>query len=307
MGGGIEVESEPGKGSTFSLLMEFQPGTKPEDKPASAASGAMTENPADKSFEAEEVVRRLRILVAEDEPINRLVISKMLIEKGYQVVSVENGMEAVEQFAGGSFDIVLMDIQMPLMNGIEATKRIRELEGNSSHIPIVAITAFALLGDREKFLSAGMDEYLTKPTKMSDLIATIERMTADGKASGGMPERVSINEKGEVVFVSCDHEPFEKRSISIKHAAEKHLCDMGCQLGKLNQAMEKLDLEKMGQIAHKIKGICSDMEADDMKYNAFNIELAARRGNLEDACINVRLLESLFNTFKEPMSNEAGN
>ena len=101
--------------------------------------------------------------MAEDEYINTLLISTLLKQGGYHVTVVRNGREAVEAWRGGVFDLILMDIQMPEMDGYEAVIRIREAEPADQHIPIIAMTAHAMTGDRQKCLDAGMDEYVSKP------------------------------------------------------------------------------------------------------------------------------------------------
>jgi PAS domain S-box-containing protein len=118
----------------------------------------------------------LRILLAEDNPVNQRVAGRLLEKGGHSVVTVSSGTEAVEAFTRDAFDLILMDIQMPLMNGYEATRSIRTREqGTGGHIPIVAVTAHAMKGDREICLEAGMDDYLTKPIRPQELTAVLER------------------------------------------------------------------------------------------------------------------------------------
>ncbi len=120
---------------------------------------------------------RLRVLVAEDHPINRMLATRMLQRAGHEVVSVENGAEAVTAIESGRFDLVLMDVQMPVMDGLDATRAVRRREAvTGHHIPIIALTAFALAGDRERCLEAGMDDYLSKPMRAESLLAAIKRL-----------------------------------------------------------------------------------------------------------------------------------
>jgi signal transduction histidine kinase/DNA-binding response OmpR family regulator len=122
----------------------------------------------------------LNILVAEDNPVNQKLIGRMLERAGHHVTIAVNGREAVKTFEGGHYDLVLMDGQMPEMDGLQATDAIRSLENlvRGGHVPIIALTAYALSGDRERFLAAGMDDYLTKPVQQRDLFDAIERATA---------------------------------------------------------------------------------------------------------------------------------
>ncbi|KAI7864672.1 hypothetical protein BDF14DRAFT_1744719 [Spinellus fusiger] len=122
----------------------------------------------------------LDILLAEDNIVNQKLAVRILEKFGHQVKIVSNGRLAFEAFKKRSYDLILMDVQMPIMGGFEATQRIREAErlsGNNSHIPIIALTAHAMIGDREKCLQAGMDEYVTKPLRFPDLIAAIKKFS----------------------------------------------------------------------------------------------------------------------------------
>ncbi len=128
-------------------------------------------------IESIDTLPNLRILVAEDNKVNQKVCSLMLNKIGQEVVIANNGVEAVTLFENRSFDLILMDIQMPVMDGISAAKEIRRREKNkSSRIPIIALTANAMKGDRERFMAAGMDEYLSKPIKIKDIIRTIQKV-----------------------------------------------------------------------------------------------------------------------------------
>ena len=118
-----------------------------------------------------------RILLVEDNAVNRLIATKLLEKRGHTVIAVENGQLAVDITAAQHFDLVLMDVQMPVMDGLTATIRIRERENaTGTHLPIVAVTAHALDGDRARCLAAGMDDYLPKPIRTADLFATIARL-----------------------------------------------------------------------------------------------------------------------------------
>ena len=125
------------------------------------------------------VKTRLRVLVAEDNPTNQKLVSAMLDQKGHQVTVVGNGRLAVERVAHEAFDLILMDVQMPEMSGLEATAAIRRREeGSGRHLPIVALTARAMAGDREQCLAAGMDAYVSKPVRAPELFSAIDALVA---------------------------------------------------------------------------------------------------------------------------------
>ncbi len=128
--------------------------------------------------QVEETQRSTTILFAEDDQVSRTMIEKVALRKGWKVTLAENGREAVEIFKQKSFDIVLMDVQMPLMNGYVATGLIRAFECSKGiRTPIVALTAFSVPGDREKCLEAGMDDYLSKPVSFDAFYTMVEKWT----------------------------------------------------------------------------------------------------------------------------------
>ncbi|MEM1202810.1 MAG: ATP-binding protein [Acidobacteriota bacterium] len=215
MGGQLEVYSEPGEGSTFTFHARFGPPMgraaiaeesadriprpvleipgplphQPEDPPLEtrqgppepeAAEGGRGENGEDRGPAG------LHILLAEDNPLSQLVISEQLEQLGHRVTAVGDGEEVLEAVDRTAFDLVLMDCQMPVLDGYGATRRLRQREVGKRHLPVVALTAHAMPGDREKCLAAGMDDYLAKPFSENDLDALLTRWrSADPPRAGG--------------------------------------------------------------------------------------------------------------------------
>jgi CheY-like chemotaxis protein len=158
MGGTIRATSSEGNGSTFSFTLPLKPEPCEEIQQ-----------------EADESPRPLRVLLAEDDPLVRDLVKLMLSRLEVEVAVAENGREAVECWREGGVDLILMDLQMPEMDGIEATRKIREFEkGRESRTCIFALTAHARREDREECLAAGMDGFMTKPLRMAELRSMIE-------------------------------------------------------------------------------------------------------------------------------------
>lgn len=158
MGGRLWLESEEGKGSTFFFVLKFTVSAS-----ALSVPSAETPSAADPADPADDV-GRLRILLAEDNLVNQKIAVRLLEKRGWEVVAVGNGQEAVAALGRARFDLILMDDHMPEMSGVEATAIIRTEEKQTGmHIPIIAMTANAMAGDREKYLSLGMDAYVSKP------------------------------------------------------------------------------------------------------------------------------------------------
>ena len=169
MGGDIWVESEEGRGSTFHFTAQLERAPVPDARNASGGKDMI---------EASDSERPLRILLAEDNVVNQRLSIRLLEKKGHTVAVAGNGNEAISLLASQRFDLILMDVQMPEMDGLEATAVIREKEGGTgSHIPIIALTAHAMTGDRERCLEAGMDAYVTKPVQPDSLLAAIHQAT----------------------------------------------------------------------------------------------------------------------------------
>jgi CheY-like chemotaxis protein len=161
MGGRIGVDSQPGRGSTFWFRLPTRRGDEPQwiDKPQADIT----------------IASRVRMLVAEDNPVNQKVMRALLSVYPFDIVFVGDGEEAVRAVAGSDFDLVLMDVCMPVMDGPSATRAIRALPSARSHVPIIALTANAMAGDRETYLSIGMNDYVSKPIDVRQLLAAVLR------------------------------------------------------------------------------------------------------------------------------------
>jgi PAS domain S-box-containing protein len=170
MGGFMWVESQPGQGSTFHFKVRF--GLQ---KLAASGKPTLDRQAAPRLSAGDQ--RCFKILLAEDNLVNQKVASRFLEKRGQTVILAASGKKALEAWQKEPFDLILMDVQMPEMDGFEATAIIRELEkSGAKHIPIIAMTAHAMVGDRERCLAAGMDDYVSKPINTHDLFAAIERL-----------------------------------------------------------------------------------------------------------------------------------
>jgi PAS domain S-box-containing protein len=179
MDGRISVDSEPGAGSKFCFTVWLRIPAKP----CASAPGPRARR--DAAAPAPLPVRALRVLLAEDTPANRKLVSLILERRGHTVVGVGSGQEAIDRILHDDFHLVLMDVQMPGLDGFEATALIRGLpDGNKARLPIVAMTAHALKGDRERCLQSGMDDYIAKPINAAELVALVERLGNADPAGG---------------------------------------------------------------------------------------------------------------------------
>jgi CheY-like chemotaxis protein len=172
MGGDIVFTSVPGQGSTFCASLECG-----LPRNGGQARGRARQSQAVSTAQAGD---GLRILLAEDEPVNRIFTVRALQKLGHKVDTAADGREALVLLAQAPYDLVLMDIQMPRLNGLEATRLIRsgQAPGIAPTIPVVALTAYAMDSDRQKGLEAGVDEYVTKPFEPAELVAAMERALA---------------------------------------------------------------------------------------------------------------------------------
>ena len=175
MGGEMFLISETGKGSEIALNLPFKLSTEDAVKP----TGITISNEFSGKEGEDKPHDQINILVAEDNVVNQRLVKELLSRKSYQVTIVENGLKIFDVLENTRFDAILMDIQMPIMDGLEATSIIREIEkGTGKHIPIIGITAYAVKADKEKCVSAGMDDYMSKPFVKEEFYKMIEKYTS---------------------------------------------------------------------------------------------------------------------------------
>nr|WP_307727819.1 PAS domain S-box protein [Massilia sp. TS11] len=192
MQGELLVDSEPGRGSTFYFTLPLTPSAALADDedaaqppslapllPGASAAGGCAREPVYSS--QEHAAWRLRVLLAEDNPVNQRLAVRLLERLGHHITLVDNGLAALEHAQAGGFDLILLDVQMPGLDGLSVARHIRQREadqGEGAHVPIVAMTARAMQGDRERCLAAGMDDYLSKPIDAARLRDVVRRFDA---------------------------------------------------------------------------------------------------------------------------------
>lgn len=254
MGGKIAVNSQLGMGTTFSFTL-----------PLKTAQSIMSVGGLEDEFEIIlDPGFKLEVLVCEDEKINQKLFKRLLAKQGHEVEIAENGIEAIEILKNRNFDLILMDIQMPLMDGLSTLSVIRnELKLST---PVIAVTAYALKGDRERFLSAGMNEYISKPINIREFYEKIERI---GKHKG---KNVTDELLDRVMTKSDDMTKIVKSTYVTP-------------LYDIKLFIDKNDPEMVEKTSHRLKEMFERDNAVRLKRLAMKMELAARRQNLSEATI----------------------
>jgi PAS domain S-box-containing protein len=286
MGGSIKVDTEKGIGSDFHFTLKLE-----ETKSADEKSKLKMEST--KNFKNES------ILLAEDNKINKTVIRKMLQEIGYsKIKTASNGIEVLKLMEDCNFDIILMDIQMPELDGIETVKIIREKEEKSGqHIPIIAITAYALKGDKEKFLSKGMDEYISKPVDINELSKILNKVKENF---------CSYDTNIVRSYLESNRDNTENGIQNISRVIKIDLLDLLIEVNTYFGVEREADRNylKIERIAHEIKTKCEDNNLKRIKNLAFKLELAARKKDDINIQINLNKIDIIIKSDNEILSEE---
>ena len=315
MDGEVGVESQPGVGSTFWVAL-------PLDKIATAeveAGGSLsmysptsTSNPALSKPAGQ--YRRMRILIAEDNDVNQLVAREILTKAGYDTEVVINGQQALDALDRGRYDLVLMDCQMPELDGLEATRRLRREERDGKwrgqHMPVIALTANAVRGDREHCLEAGMDSYVSKPINPADLLAQISNLlvqyrstsgSGSGTEEGEMKSRAATaaNEFDELTWLpeeaSCPHVDDDRQHFDVEGLLARCMGD--AQFAKkvlrkfaeraledvsgIARCVDERNAEQTARRAHALKGAAANLCAEHVRVLAARLETMGKEGNLD--------------------------
>jgi two-component system, sensor histidine kinase and response regulator len=226
--------------------------------------------------------RALRVLLAEDNPVNQTLATRILEKLGHKVQVANNGREAVERAHAGDFDLIVMDVQMPEMDGLEATVAIRTAEaGTGKHVPIVAMTAHAMKGDRERCLNAGMDGYLSKPIRIDELKQAISDI---GKTPESPKHRADEHHTFHAIGsleLLLDGVMGDRTLLA--EMAELWLADSGKQLLQIKTGLEKSDTTMIERAAHALKGSVGTFQAASAQDAAKELETFAKDGDIDGA------------------------
>jgi len=285
---GIELFlAKPIKQSALYNLMQklLQPDGK--NGHGQGRAGMPRTEPTNMNASMDSVVKnlpKLQLLIAEDDPTNQILISKVMERWGMEYDIVDNGQDALVMVRHHHFDIVLMDVNMPILDGIEATKRIRLFEKEQAekqsvpgHVPIVALTALAFPEDERKCMDAGMDAFLVKPIRQRELARMLHSMIENGKIEvpqGENPENPALFEyEAALAYNDHDSELLELLLASLQQ-------DLPKQMMALEQALASGNCETIWPIAHKLKGALGNLGQNRVMQMALELERAGREGDL---------------------------
>lgn len=287
MGGKIWAESVKGKGSVFNFQLVFEISNK--------NNGVCGDSDY---YKLEKPLGTISVLLVEDDSINQIVVGRMLKKLGYLYSIANNGVEAINLLKDKYFDLCLMDIQMPGMDGIQTTQILRSLEKSTGkHLPIIALTAHALMGDREKFISLGMDDYLAKPFLINDLQNTVSSLLSkyESKNSADIFKKLLTgqNIKAEV---EMNIDSFSENDRSVIAEIKENISGL-MELSRLG------DITTIEKLAHEIKQLSVMINAEKVKVLAFRVELAARRGDFAEAVELAGELDSVFKKYTNCVYN----
>jgi CheY-like chemotaxis protein len=252
-----------------------------------------------------------RVLLAEDNSINQKVATKMLENLGYSVDVVGDGLEALEALSRNSYDLILMDVQMPQMDGYVATQRIREREeeeGGAGRLPIIAMTAGALEGDRERALEAGMDDYISKPVTLEALDEILGRWShreRRGTVAAGEPEAGATEELLDRAVVENLRQLGGPELVS--ELVRMFLEDAESRLAALREGVEKNDAGALERTAHTLKGSSGNMGATRMAAVCAELEEAGASRDLGRAPGLLTRLEEEFGRVRPALEAEASS
>jgi two-component system sensor histidine kinase/response regulator len=238
----------------------------------------------------------MKVLLAEDNAVNRTLAKKLLEKHGHTVLLAENGREALRALEQEAVDLVLMDLQMPLMDGLDAIAAIRSKEqGTAVHLPIVALTAHAMKGDRERCLAAGADDYLTKPIHAPALFRALEKIRTgnftEPPALATLPNFAAIA-PSQSLDIADALQRVEGDSELLEEIAHIFADECAKTMPEIREALDRPDAHQLEQLAHRLKGSSSNLGARLLAQAAAELELMARAGDVRSARLHFHTVEA---------------
>jgi CheY-like chemotaxis protein/HPt (histidine-containing phosphotransfer) domain-containing protein len=230
----------------------------------------------------------LRVLLAEDNKINQQFVRALLRKAGHAVDTVENGRQAVDAVRRGAYDVVLMDVQMPELDGVQATRQIRALDSAKSGIPIIAVTAHAMTGAREQYLAAGMDDYVTKPVKPDVLLSKLADIALAVKPRGG--SAAAMDATAELDIARLDGIATMLEPTDLVELVGMYFAETEERLSRIRERSTGGDLAALAREAHTLIGVAGNLGAMRVENLAREVERACKAGEATEA---VRLAAEL--------------
>ena len=234
------------------------------------------------------------ILVIEDNPVNQRVVERLLQKDGHTVSLANNGQEGVDAVQNGQFDIVFMDIQMPVMDGVTAAKTIRGLGGHFATLPIIALTANVMKGDPEKYFAAGMNECLAKPIERPKLRDAIEKYATGSSAAAPVVNNDAVSASHETATAGADlgthldlvainqlGDTLGKETMET--LVDMFVTDVENRISAIQKAVEANDVHELEKEAHTLKGMASNLAAIPLSEKASDVVTCCREGDGEGA------------------------
>ncbi len=288
MGGTISVESVEGKGTSFTV-----------DIPMAIGKEVLCVSPSEPASPPSTSGGRPRLLLVEDVPTNVEVAKGILGKMGFECDVAFNGQEALESLRLRDYDLVLMDVQMPVMDGIEATRAIRASEPSHRRIPIVAMTAHSMAGDRERFFLAGIDDHLAKPVTLESLAIVLGRWFP----SLSLPEPI-VSTEVEDTLSPWDSQGFFRRLMGdVDQAMEimgRFMEDLPRKIGSMERAHSEGRFDDLRSMAHGLKGAASSVGAEPLRQVAYSLE----KGDVSDLGSLLEELVVQHDKLREAYKNE---